>query len=76
MKTKSILQQELEEYSEKVGEPDKFIFSVINANFQGERHSMLIDGEFSYKGIDKELSELEKIDLIDYFNMEQNERTD
>ena len=76
MKANNVLKNELEKYSERVGSPEKFIFSVMNANFQDKEHSMLIGGEFDLKEVYSELSDLEKADLIDYFNMEKDERTD
>ena len=76
MKANNALKNELEKYNESVGSSEKFIFSVINANFQGKEHSMLIGGEFDLKEVYKELSDLEKADLFDYFNAENNERTD
>ena len=76
MKENNALKEELEKYSNSVGCPEKFIFSVLDANFHGQKHSMLIDGEFDLKEVYHELSDIEKADLIDYFNMENNERTD
>lgn len=77
MKDELALKEELEEYVKNVEKKyGDYISFVLNANFEGRQHTMLIEEEVDIKDIYEELSPLEKADLIDYFNMEINGRTD
>lgn len=56
-----------------------FISYVLDANSLDKEHIMLVEGEKFFEEVynlsKKELSPLEKVDLIDYWEMVENGRT-
>ncbi len=71
----------LEERMNVVEKEGDKIFSLLSANFEGDRHKMLIGGsvEEFYQNMPKtlidETSSFEKVDLIDYWNFNEYGRT-
>lgn len=76
MKDYIAYKRELKKHIENV-EKDKgdYISFVLNANFEGKQHIMLVEKKVDLKDVYKELSDLEYVDLIDYLYMEKNGRT-
>ena len=68
---RNLYKKELEKYAMLFDERN--VDFQIDANFDDFQHTMLIEG--GLKPIYQELSELEKAELIDFFNLESDERT-
>ena len=61
-------------------DPAAFISRVLHANFAGAEHSMKVEGDFEilnevFKQTHDELEPLLKADLIDYWEIGENGRT-
>ena len=51
-----------------------YISFVLHANFEDNKHIMLVEGESDLSHIYDELSDLEKADLVDFWKKELDER--
>lgn len=71
---RDLYKTKFEEYVEKREKKNPFCFHKhSHANFDELKHSMLIGG--GLEKIYNDLSDLERADLIDFFNLEKHGRT-
>lgn len=67
---KNLYRKELQQYASALD--GKNICFESDANFAGFEHSMIVEGEL--EKVYQDLASLEKADLIDFFNLENNGR--
>ena len=67
---KNLYKKELKEYASKFDETNSF---QTDANFKGFEHSMIIGDDL--EKVYQDLTDFEKAELTDFFNLERNGRT-